>query len=386
MRGVSSIPRQAATAINDMLENCAEVKPGQEVLIVSDVGGLHGGDNAVDELAVEWIESCVNLHGAHASVLWIDEPAKPHAWRVPPVLKGAMSGCDLLINNSFDLTTEDMIEWRDFIDESKVMTVKNMATTAPLLCSTWARTPYELLAEIRYRSSLAVTPGAVMRMTSKNGTDLSGTILPSPHPVFPTYSMRRKDFGYFRPWPEWVHPPVALEGTRGEFVFESMLSWWSRYARIPASYFKEPIRLTIDDNRITKIDGGSEADALKRFLEEMRRRLGDGVYNFDTFHFGIHPQAAVPEHQCPNPLIRRMIEHAHTSNLHMHVGAPRWTDAYPYWLHCTADTRAVTLHIGDAMVYNEGHLAVLDDPVIMDMAAKYEAEGLPGLSPVPLSY
>jgi len=29
--------------------------------------------------------------GAHASVLWIDEPAKPHAWRIPPVYMAALA-------------------------------------------------------------------------------------------------------------------------------------------------------------------------------------------------------------------------------------------------------------------------------------------------------
>jgi 2,5-dihydroxypyridine 5,6-dioxygenase len=385
MGETSSIPRQAAIAIGDMLDNCAELKPGQDVLIVADASGLHGGDNCVDELAISWIKSCVNLRGANASVLWIDEPAKAHEWRLPPILKGAMSGCDLVINNSFDLTTEDMIEWRDWINELGVVTVKNMATTAPLLCSAWARTPYELVSEIRYRASLAITVGATWQMTSKNGTDLEGTILPSPHPVFPSYSVRRKDFGYFRPWPEWVHPPVALQDTSGVFVFESMLSWWSRYARIPA-YFAEPISLTIDSNQITKIEGGNEAAALRRFLEEMRGRLGDGVYNFDTLHFGVHPQAAICEHQCPNPLIRRMIDHAHSSNLHVHIGAPGWSASYPYWMHCTGDIRTATLRIGDQLLYDEGHLSTLDDPAVVEIAAKYEAEGRPGLTPLPLSY
>jgi len=32
--------------------------------------------------------------------------------------------------------------------------VRNFATTAPLLCSAWARTPHELVSEIRYQAAV----------------------------------------------------------------------------------------------------------------------------------------------------------------------------------------------------------------------------------------
>ena len=103
MSTMSGIPRGAATAISDMLDNCARIKPGQEVLIVSHVDGLYGGDNLVDQEAVSWIQAGVAHRGANASVLWIDEPAKPHAWRLPPIVKAALAASDVFINNSFDI-------------------------------------------------------------------------------------------------------------------------------------------------------------------------------------------------------------------------------------------------------------------------------------------
>jgi len=39
------IPKGAAIAINDMLENCARIQKGQEVLILAHIDGLYGGDN-----------------------------------------------------------------------------------------------------------------------------------------------------------------------------------------------------------------------------------------------------------------------------------------------------------------------------------------------------
>jgi len=41
------MPADAAVAINDMLDCCAVVKPGQNVLILAAIDGLHSGRNLV---------------------------------------------------------------------------------------------------------------------------------------------------------------------------------------------------------------------------------------------------------------------------------------------------------------------------------------------------
>jgi len=171
--------------------------------------------------------------------------------------------------------------------------------------------------------------------------------------------------------------------TSGIFIFDSMLSWWSRYIGV-SPYFTTPIKLTIKNDRIINIEGGDEADALKRFLTSMRERLGDGVYDFNHLHSGVHPQAAVGPHQCPNTLYRRLIEHTHSSNIHVHIGAPPPTSDYPYWMHITGDIRTATFRVGDNLVHNRGYLTALDHPAVLAVASKYP--GRPGLGPEPRSY
>ena len=383
----SGIPKGAAVAINDLLDHCAKIKPGQEVVLLAHIDGLYGGDNLVDQEAISWIQTAVHLRGANASVLWIDEPVTPHAWRIPPVVKAALAACDIFINHSFNIVTEEILEFRQFIAERKVPMIRNFATTAPLLCTAWAQTPHELVSEIRYQASLPFKEGLTWQLTDDNGTHLEGIINPAYHPNHPwftTYSIRREEGGSYLPWPEWVHPPVRVSNTSGIFIFDSMLSWWSRYIGI-SPYFSEPIRLAIDNCRITKIEGGDEADALRRFLSSMRERLGDGVYDFNGLHFGAHPQAAVGPHQCPNILHRRVIEHAHSSNIHVHIGMPLDTPTnYPYWMHCTGDIRTATFRVGDTLVHDRGHLTALDHPAVLSIAAKYPDR--PGLEPQPRSY
>jgi hypothetical protein len=142
--------------------------------------------------------------------------------------------------------------------------------------------------------------------------------------------------------------------------------------------------LVIENNRIKAIEGGAEAVALKRFLEDMKPRVGDGVYDFNAFHFGVHPQAVVAPHQCPNDLHRRIIEHSHSCNLHVHIGAPPSNETYPYWMHITGDIRCPSLKVGDTVVYDNGHLTALDSPGVKAVAAKYP--GRPGVEPAPRQF
>jgi hypothetical protein len=374
-----AIPEPAAISIDDMLDCCAKISPGQEVLILAYADGLHGGDNLVDQEAMAWIQTAIQMRGARASVLWADERPTVHKWRFPPVVKAAMAASDLMINNTLDLSFEELIEFKQFTWNEKKLFVRNFATTSSLLCTKWAQTPYELVSEIRYQAALLIEVGAAWQLTDANGTHLEGTVLPAfdpHHPWFTTYAVRREEAGYYRPWPEWVLPPIRLADTSGVFVFDRMLSWWSRHIGI-SPYFDKPIRLRIEDNRITKIEGGKEAEALRHFLASLQDRVGKDAYNFNALHFGVHPNASVDAHECPSILYRRLIEHSHSSNIHVHLGVPELTKEYPYWVHITGDIRTATFKVGDTVVHDQGRLAALDHPSVGAVAAKYP--GRPGL-------
>jgi hypothetical protein len=384
MAETGGIPRGASVAIDDMLDHCAQIQPGQEVLILAQIDGLYGGDNLVDEQTISWIQSAVQRRGANPSVLWIDEPAKAHAWRIPPVVKAALKSCDVMINHSFDLVVEENMEFRNLINEYDFIMVRNFATTAPLLCTAWAQTPYELVSEIRYQASAQIEEGLSWELTHENGTHIEGMVGPSFDPVlFPSYTTRRSEVGGYRPWPEWVIPPVSIPKTSGTVVVDRMLSWWSRYIGI-SPFFEEPIRLAIEDCRIKEIEGGREAQALKLFLADMEKRLGEGVYDFTGMHCGVHPQAIVGPHQCPNLNYRRVIEHSGSSNIHVHIGAPHHTEAYPYWMHCTGDLLNATWRVGDTLILDQGHMTALDHPDVRAVADKYP--GRPGLDREPWRY
>ncbi len=378
------ITRGAAVAINDLLDHCLEVKPGDEVVIASHVDGLYGGDNLVDPQAVAWIQAALQARGANPSILWIDEPAKMHHWRVPPVFMAALKACKVFINQSFDLTIEELKTIQDTATEYGVTLGRNYATTPGLLNSPWVQTPYELVSEIRYQACIPFGKGGMpYEITDEKGTQISGMVAPPNHPRFPTYTRRRHEGPGYRPFPEWVFPPINVTDTSGTIVFDRMLSWWSRYIGI-SPVFKDPIHLTIEKNKITRIEGGEEAAALRGFLKTMEPKLGQEAYNFPEIHSGVHPQAVVSPQQCDHPIIRRVIDHSDACNIHFHIGAPWPRPEYPYWLHITGDLRTATWKIGDHLVHDRGHLTALDHPNVKAIAEKYPDR--PGLTPSPRSY
>jgi hypothetical protein len=375
----NSIPHAAQVSIADLLDHGAHLRAGQRVLLIAYLDGLYGGDNLVDRQAIQWIEGAVRERGNPVEVLWVDAPARVNEWKFPDEVRAAMDRSDLVINHSFDLTVEEILVFRQYVEhDHNIPMVRNFATTAPLLCTAWAQTPQELVSEIRFQASSRIQAGMKWELSDPNGTHLTGVVRPARIPTL-GYATRRES-GNYLPWPEWVCPPINVGETSGTFIFDRTLSWWSRYIGI-APYFERPVTLTIKDNRIEKIGGGIEAESIQRFLESLRARLGDSAFAFDTFHFGVHPQAHVAPQQCASVLYRRLIEHSDTHNLHVHVGSPKGNAEYPYWPHITGDIRHPTLRIGETQLYDKGRLSVLDDPAVLAIAARYP--GRPGLGPQP---
>jgi len=374
------IPQAAMISLTDMVDNCAEIKPGMEVLLLAHKDGLYGGLNLVDEEAVAWTASVVQSRGAHASILWIDDPQPIHKWRYPPIVKGAVSGADMLLNFSSELTNEELSEFRRHMHEVKTWAVRIFPVTAPLLMSEWAQTPYELVSMIRQVSSKPFMKSASgFTMTDPNGTHLEGCLIdPVQRDGIPgaPYGKRRRETGRYVPWPEWLHTQVRCRGISGVFNFNRMLSWWAVHIGIQPEW-KEPVSIEIKDGRMVRFSGGPEADAIKRFLSSLEDKVGEGVWVFDTFHFGVHPNAKIQEYQCPHVLHRRLINHSHSSNLHVHIGSAGANEKYPFWPHITGDIRNATLKVGDTFVYDNGYLCCLEDPEVLAVAAKYP--GRPGL-------
>ena len=371
-------PRQASIVVNDLVDNCAQIKPGQHVLILAANDGLHGGINVVDRETVAWIEAGVQARGAQASVLWTDMPshspvlwgegADPmHAWRVPSIIKGAWSSADIVISHITDLSFEEGIkEIQEISAEVGVPMVRNMATTTSLFTSTWALCPYELVSELRLQAAALVEPGREWLVTHANGTQLRGTVA-APRGSGNSYVRRR---GRSIPFPEGVFPSISSVDAEGIAVIEEIGVTWAQHIGL-GPVLRHPVRFTIEKGMICAIEGGEEADMFRRFYKFMSRYLGDAAYQMRGFHGGVHPWAQLAPHQCPDESYRRLIEHHHWSSFHIHLGNSAPAREYPYHMHISGELRGGTLKVGDNFIYNEGRLSAVNHPTVQQIANKY---------------
>jgi len=387
------IPAKAAETLNDMLDNCACIEPGQNVLVLAANDGLKGGANIVDEATVGWVAAGVRQRGAEARVMWVDMPERPAviwpdiatrdtAWRIPADVKAAMKEADILISHVFDLSSEEHLkELPETLREYELPMVRNMATTAPLMMSDWARTPHDLIAEIRYRMGEFIVAGEPWEVTHPNGTHLKGTVGPGPRSR-PTYVYWRRD-GFYRPFPDGIYPAVDPVGCEGIYIFDRMMPIWAHNIGVPPK-FSAPVTLTVEDNHVVKVEGGPEADALSGFLAALAKSLGeDHAYEIRAPHGGVHPSAFVTPAECPDGDYREFIASFHPFSLHMHLGQGGRNKDFPYSLHTACEIRGGRLTVGKNTVHDGERLVVAGDPRVLEVAARTpDRPGVDGIRPL----
>ncbi len=374
------IPKAAMDALIQLVDHNAQIKPGMEVLIGAHIDGAYGSANHVDPIAVSWVQAVCASRGANCTVMWIDEVMKKHEWRVPPILKGAITNADVFMNFSLDLAIEENAEFRGYLEECKTWYVRMFPVTTSLLMTDWARTPHELVIMCRHLSSNPfMNHMAEFEMSAPNGSQLKGNILdPVKREGIPgmPYNSWRRDASHYIPWPEWVHPPVNCKNVNGVLYFDRMLPYWGRYMGLPAVW-ETPIKIEVEDCKMVSITGGKEADLLKQTLKELEDRVGEGMKKFDTFHFGIHPNATVTKDQCPNDNYRRIIEHSGPRCVHWHIGSAPANKDYNFYPHVTGDLMDIDLKIAGKVAWDKGYMLELDNPKLKEVAAKYP--DLPGI-------
>jgi len=387
MSSVPLVPKQAAIAVGDLVDNCAKVKPGMNVLLVAANDGVYGGVNIVDSEVISWLHSAIVQRGADATVIWCDIPYRPmvywgdgadpgKAWRLPPIVAGAMKSADCIISNAVDLTFEEELrETADLLEENNIKYARNMATTGALLTSNWGLTPYELVSEIRVQACALAVPGAKWVMTHPNGSHIEGYVVkPEDMDDYAHY----RDIGVYCPFPEGVWSSIRAREAEGVGIINEIGVIWARHIGLPCP-FKQPVKVHIEKGQIIKFEGGAEAETLTRFYQFIARYLGDAAYEVRGFHGGVHPSAILEPHQCANAPYRHFIEHHHWSSFHFHMGNSRRSKTFPYLMHISAELRGGDLKIGDRYVYQNGRIAAADHPKVRAIAEKYKDR--PGLEP-----
>ena len=287
---------------------------------------------------------------------------KKHEWRVPPILKGAITNADVFINFSLDLAIEENAEFRKYLEECKTWYVRMFPVTTSLLMTDWARTPHELVIMVRHLSSNPfMNHMAEFEMTAPNGTQLDGqhprpgaSARASPAcPTTPGAAMRattsRGPSGYTR--------RSTARTSTAFFYFDRMLPYWSRYMGL-APVWETPIQSRSRTARWSTSRAARKPTLLKHSLKELEDKVGDGMKKFDTFHFGIHPNATVTKDQCPNDDLQAHHRALAPPRTCIGTSARRRPTRTTTSIRTSPVTSAIDLKVDGKLVYDKGYMLV----------------------------
>lgn len=375
MRSTSLISQQLLAGARNCVLGAGGVQAGHKVLILNLVDHLYW---PTDELAVDVLASVAQNAGAEVDVLWtlggLNGMDNGYWDEVPRITLGAIQAADIVISNTKRIMRPQKAI-RQAMFERGVIWVRNMCTTAQQLSSDWARVPVPLTDEIYSRVGALLDKAQTWRVTHPNGTDISGKVgaVSKVGVGLASHSTKQLKDQNYRVFPQGAHAPVTSTEANGVFVIEWMLPAQAKFLRVPQVQFSAPLTVTVENNRMMRFEGGPEAQQFYRFYESLVPHLGDDAWNLSGWHAGINPKARLNESPAVFPEAWAEGAHNHPWGLHFHMGGSMTREYdYPYMWHvsCFIGERS-TVYIDGNKLYDEGQLAILNDPEIRKMASEY---------------
>src|ERR1039458_123799 len=335
---------------------CA-IQPDERVLLWLD------GSATVGPAVVNALVKAIDETGAPLSVLRTKAPIFRYGERLSPVEEGAISNANVLMH-VFDLENAASVDNADIYRcmwEHELRVTSVIATTPRIMTSDWAHYPPELHYYMWIKSARLLCDTEA-HLTDDLGTDLHMKLFPWPKgdPLSSSWASVDKKAKVHRPAGTWEFFPggtIALcpKAVEGTLVFELLEGF--------AGYLSEPIRLTIKDHWVTKVEGGTEA----KWLKERMHRYKNGSY-FCEFAWGINPRSPLQEGlkvKAPDSLLFRR-----AGSFHCAVGL--WPGmGVPSPFHWDGGGLKPTLTLGKKTVIDRGYFTMLDDPDVRELASKY---------------
>lgn len=252
----------------NVARNVAGIKPGEEVLIVTDTTKL----NVARVLALA-AKEC----GAEVSIAMMTLRDKLR--REPPrVIAAAMKSADVIITP----TTTSMYHAQARMEANKVgaRVIAMTGATEVTMMGEAIKVDFLKLKPLVDKVAEEFSKGSKIRLTTPGGTDLTA--------VIKGRKANAESAVCHNPGECMGVPSVEvnispIEGTaEGTVVADASISEFG--------VIKEPIRLTVKAGKIVKIEGGTQA----KDLEELLKMSGDEAsYNIAEYGVGLNPKGKI---------------------------------------------------------------------------------------------
>lgn len=328
---LSDLPavEQTKDGVRNLVEEVANVQPGERVLILSEYG-------RVEKDLPDLIGQAVKAAGGEYHVLWaepIESPSQP----APPVLMAAMRAADKIIYTvpagaPSDRIISPVARYLDK-DEGPLRVTNNFCTLEHIGSGharfSWrtASAIYDLVEEIGFG-------GKTWRITTPSGTDIGGKIgQVSSRQAMLEGQKSPKSITF----PHRIHCPIGSVDATGVIAVD--------HCAIPPMRIESPPMVYFEDDRLVRVEGGREAEEYRRALEANEQRWGERANYLDSWHSGLNPYA---------PNVAGFIGHGCSARMHFHVGR---SDTYT-----SAGVIKHTFVVDGRTILANGQLAFLDDP------------------------
>jgi leucyl aminopeptidase (aminopeptidase T) len=254
------------------LDACLAVKPGEKVLVI--------GDRASQPLARAMSETALE-RGADPVILILPD-RKIYEKNPPAPVAAAMKEADVII---VTIPPEYGCQlWHTPARQEASRAGARVGLVFPP--ATWDITS-EHLRETRILTRNLTAKLEVAKhahLTAPGGTDLHMTL--QGRPAFGCYSLLHER-GETATIPDWGDAEISpLEGTsQGTVVIDGSMTFIGK--------IKTPIVLTVENGRVTRVEGGKEADRLKTILQG----ADAGGTNIAEFGIGTVPRGVITGHK-----------------------------------------------------------------------------------------
>lgn len=236
---------ELATRVHTIVTDLADVGPSEEVVILADPPKL---------AIAEAFAYSARAVGASTLVL-VTEQREAHSNELPPTAAAAMREADLVVSvNTYAITHTDA---RREASAAGARYLALRGVTEEMIMDGMLDTDYETVIRLTKAVGDIHTAATAARVTSDLGTDISVDL--TDRVALPNAT------GY--PNENFVGLPMAKSGIspvegsgNGDIVFD--------YSFDNLGILDEPMRLTVEDGRVTSIEGGADADRLRIMVEE----------------------------------------------------------------------------------------------------------------------
>ncbi len=274
MIALTSLDLELAKAVHKLVKDLIGIKKGDEVLIYSDTEG--------DWRVVEETAKAVHSIGGKVAMMRYPTPrgvGKAADPDIPRPLTVAMSNCDILIEyaNKYLLYSTP---WIEAMKTHRVRYICLCGMTAEMIVRCVGRVDIPTLIEFQERIAELTRNAKHMKITTPAGMEVEFENDPN-RPVFSEGIVTDKPGEYMLIGQvDWA--PIE-ESINGVIVFDG-----SVWPPEELGLLTNPIRLTVKDGEVTKIEGGHEAVVFKKWLSSFQ---DPNMFRIAHISYGCNPGA-----------------------------------------------------------------------------------------------